>query len=1030
MTGSVDERTPKAVLRIGCTLVCLALFLPCSRSFSLDPGRYISQYGHTVWRTQDGFFSAPNAITQTTDGYIWIGTLNGLVRFDGVRFVPWTALRGQTLRDQHITSLLGSRDGSLWIGTSSGLSRFKDGQLLNYSSTPVGISDILEDHSGTIWVTRYRVRDGKGPLCRVAGKELQCYGKPDGLPFGYAVALGEDTLGNLWIGSYMLSRWRPGSSTLYFEEELKHLKGDPGVLDVAAGPSGSVWAALEGTGPKLGVRHFADGKWSSYVVKGFDGSHVRAHSLFADRDGSLWVGGETQGLYRIHDGVADHYGRVDGLAGDSVNAIYQDREGNLWVATHGGVDFFRDTPVVTFSMREGLSADAAGSVQASRDGVVWVGNEEALNVLRDGTISAIGASHGLPGRDVTSLFEDHTHRLWLGVSEKVVIYEKGRFIEVSKPDGSALATGGDVQAITEDTDHNIWVLTADTVTHHMFRIQDEQVREEIPLTGIQYAAWLAADKKAGIWMAAFSDKLARYRDGHLDVIALTTGTNSLKIRDIIVDSDNSVWAATTDGLFRWKEGRLDKLNDRNGLPCNTIFSMIKDNRGSYWLYAQCGLLKIAESEVANWRDRPDSKVKVEIFDGLDAVQTGATNSQPKASRSPDGRLWFVNSALLQMIDPDHLYRNNIPPPVHVEELVADHVIYPPLEHLSLPALTRDLEIDYTALSFTVPRRVRFRYRLEGHDRDWQEPGTRRQAFYNDLAPGNYQFHVIACNNDGVWNEAGAVLDFVVIPAYYQTLWFKLFCGVVALGFVWFLYFLRMKQATEQIHARLEERLIERERIARELHDTLLQGFHGLMLRFQAVLKQIPDREPARRMLESTLDRADEVLLEGRERVQNLRAGAITVVELPEALASCGQELAEEHEVTFSIAIMGKPQTLDLIVREEAYRIGREAMINAFQHSRASKIELEITYESKELRLRIRDDGGGIDQDVLNGGRPGHWGLSGMRERAKNIGSQLSIWSRAGAGTEVDLKVPSKIAYPRGPRWLSGNWIKSPGSGGQ
>jgi signal transduction histidine kinase len=352
-----------------------------------------------------------------------------------------------------------------------------------------------------------------------------------------------------------------------------------------------------------------------------------------------------------------------------------------------------------------------------------------------------------------------------------------------------------------------------------------------------------------------------------------------------------------------------------------------------------------------------------------------------------------------------------PPPVHVEEIFADRKRYPAQDGVRLPQLTRDLVIDYTALSFVIPQKVRFRYKLDGHDVEWQEPGTRRQAFYNDLAPGNYRFRVIACNNDGLWNEAGAALDFVIPPAFYQTWWFRVFCGVVAAGALWLLYLYRLKQATAKVHERLEGRSEERERIARELHDTLLQGFQGLMLRFQAVIKTLPEHEPAHQMMEKVLDRADQVLLEGRQQVRELRTEGTTGDDLPRKLTLCGEELAQDHASLFTLSVVGVPRVLDQAVCNDAYRIGREALINAFQHSRSEKIEVEVTYDRAGVRLTVRDDGTGLDQATLDRGREGHWGLAGMRERAQKIGAQLNIWSRLGAGTEVELAIPANVAYP-------------------
>jgi signal transduction histidine kinase len=337
----------------------------------------------------------------------------------------------------------------------------------------------------------------------------------------------------------------------------------------------------------------------------------------------------------------------------------------------------------------------------------------------------------------------------------------------------------------------------------------------------------------------------------------------------------------------------------------------------------------------------------------------------------------------------------------------------PISDLRLPALTHDLEFDYTALSLVAPEKIRFRYKLEGHDSDWQDAGNERKKSYNDLPPRNYRFRVMASNNSGVWNEAGASFDFFIAPAYYQTAWFRTSCAAALLAFLWALYRLRLHQIAREFNARLEERINERTRIARELHDTLLQSFQALMFHFQAVNDVLPPGK-GKEALEKVLDRADQAVAESRNAIQNIRSSTVTN-ELSDAMTALGQELsgsndAENSPATFRVSVEGTPRELHPILRDDVYRIAREALRNAFRHAQASQIEAEIAYGGRLLRLRIRDDGKGIDPKHLNTGRDGHWGLAGMRERAREIGAQLEMWSEVGAGTEVELRVPGSIAY--------------------
>ena len=331
--------------------------------------------------------------------------------------------------------------------------------------------------------------------------------------------------------------------------------------------------------------------------------------------------------------------------------------------------------------------------------------------------------------------------------------------------------------------------------------------------------------------------------------------------------------------------------------------------------------------------------------------------------------------------------------------------------MRLPALIRDLQIDYTALSLVAPEKIRFRYKLEGRDNDWQEVTNRRQAFYNDLPPGNYRFRVMASNNSGVWNETGTYVDFSIAPAYYQTAWFRILVVVALLLVLGALYQLRLRQVARVVRVRMEERLEERERIARDLHDTLLQSVQGLILKFSAVAKQIPPDLPARNALEKTLDHADEVLAEGRDRIRNLRVNSASLSDLPAAFRSVAEETSQGRDAIFKTVVEGRVRDLHPMVLEEAYCIGREAITNALSHSEGQHVEAEITYDWRQFRLRVRDDGRGIDPKILEaGGRAGHWGLQGMHERAQKIGGQLKFWSRPETGTEVELTVPGATAY--------------------
>lgn len=964
---------------------------------------------------KDGLlWGEPNVITQTPDGYIWIGTAAGLIRFDGVRLVPWEPPDGSQLPSPNIRALLAARDGSLWIGTDAGLSHWTHHSLVTYLKEPGVISAILEDQGGRIWITRTRVPNAHGVLCQVSGSKPECYPVPDEALIGNCctdpVA---DSLGNLWIGTATgLLRWRDGSVTVYPNKNLKHT-GMDGVVALASASGGSLWVGITDSGPGLGLEQFEQDGWKTFHKRGLDGSKLEVSSLLLDRERALWIGTLDQGIYRIHGDRVDHFNAADGLSSKSVWSFYQDREGSIWVATSEGVDCFRDIPVSSFSTQEGLNADNVVSVLAAHDGTVWVGNDGSLDAIHKGKEFSIRAGKGLPGHQVTSLFEDRARRLWVGVDDKLFVYQNGRFSEIKRADGGH---SGTVAGMTADGEDNIWATTI-APSRKLVRIRNFKIVEEIQAPHIPNARALAADRTAGIWLGLMNGDLARNRNGNFEIFPFHHDPN-LRVRQVIVNSDNAVLGATAVGLIGWKDGRQQTMTESNGLPCNDIFSVLPDEK-NYWLYTRCGLVRIAGEEMQRWWEQPARVLQVNVIDQFDGVRPQSPVFSPPASRSPDGKLWFANNTVLQMFDPAHAGNNSVVPPVHVEQIIADGKTYAPDSGLALPALVHNLEVDYTALSFVLPEKVRFRYKLEGHDVDWQDAGTRRQAFYGSLPPGRYRFHVIASNNDGVWNEEGAWLDLSVAPAWYQRSSVQLLFVLVGALLVWGLYQMRIRQVAHQFNLSLEARVSERTRIARDLHDTLLQSFHGLMFQFQAARNMLPRRpDEAIDVLDGAIGATSQAISEGRSAIQQLRSEQIDECDLARWLTNIGEELARSQQTTgasptFRVTVEGEQQTLSPLPRTEVYRITREILQNAFRHAQAHHIEAEIRYDDRLLRVRIRDDGTGIDPKILQaGGSEGHWGLRGVRERAQQIGARLDFWSEAGAGTEIQLTVPAGVAYEK------------------
>jgi signal transduction histidine kinase/ligand-binding sensor domain-containing protein len=983
----------------------IVAWVATSSAWALDPTKRLSQYAHTSWRTQDGYFggSVPTSIVQTRDGFIWIGTTGGLIRFDGVRFTQWSAPDGQPL-PLPIFSMLASRDGSLWMGADGYVTHWEGGRLTRYSAGPFSVTALLETNDRTIWFTRSGGGGKPGGLCRLERGESHCYGASDGIEDIATSALAEDGAGNLWVGGdASVVRWTPAAHLAYRLPQLRSVIGE-GVSALEPAPDSGVWVGMANvSGRELGLQRLAAGRMQPVVAGELDASTLPVLALHYDGAGSLWVGTIDRGIYRIHGETVDQFRSLDGLSGDSVRKFLEDREGTLWVATTRGLDAFHDRGVVTISTREGLGLDEVDSVSAARDGTVWVGGPQGLDAIRNTGVTSIH----LPGSDVTSVLEDRTGTLWVGVNSTLAFRKQGRLepIEIPTPDPKGIVT-----SLTEDVDGNVWAEVRGNPSR-LIRIQGRRVREVFEEPRVPAATRLAADPEGGVWLGLRSGYLARFRNGVVETFPVehdSSAADPAPIAQLDVRHDGSVLAAATFGLVGWHDGTRRLMTVRNGLPCDRIDAVVEDDHATVWLSTPCGLLGLAPEEVNEWWRNPEVTVHPRILDSFDGWEPGEVSFQP-AARSIDGRLWFANQSAVQVIDPDRLPHNALPPPVQIEGIVADRKAFRPAANLRLPPHTRDLQISYTALSLVAPQKVRFRYRLEGHETDWQDAATRRQAFYNDLSPGDYYFRVIACNNDGVWNNAGASLHFTIAPAWYQAKLFRAACLIFGILALWALYRLRVHQIKAAAATRFSERLAERTRVARDIHDTLLQTIQGSKMVAEDALEHAAD--PGR--LRSAIEQLDNFLAratrEGRAALNSLRATAAEGHDLMETLKRVAEEEAGAGSLSVTCTSTGDPRDIHPIVADEVFRIAHEAVRNARMHAQASKLLVELEY-GERLILRITDDGMGMDSPLLEHGRPGHFGLQGMRERAAHAEGKLTITSAPGAGTVITLIVPGGIAF--------------------
>ena len=970
-----------------------------------------SQFQHIAWSTADGAPPDIWAMAQADDGYLWLGTGDNLYRFDGVRFESFLDRDGHPLPASNLTALLWLPGNEMWLGYyEGGMAHVKDGKVTSYHQTDGlaegWVSSFAVDHDGTVWASM------QAGLLRFDGHRWELIGDARGFHGGHAGWVLFDPAGNLWVtGRDHLFLLRRGERRFVQTGATLELN-----TRITRSPDGTLW--------------LSDGDRKVHALPGLTAEHpdtvtaadtgnepvIHASRLQFDSDGRLWGADPAQGgifmvehpanaasgtwLHPSH--ITQRFGMATGMTSDQSGAFLSDAEHNLWVGTNFGLDSFRRANV-TVIPDVTANPERIYSMSVDSTGQPWIVNGSTLYRWRDGKLEPYSA---FPSR-VYELSTDPQGALWFATTDHQYRLANGKVTAWPMP-ASPLPLSP--RAKTSDGHGGLWIAFDLAGIYHFNEGVWQPWDPGIPHPGNVAAMDRAPD--GTLWIGFSGDRIVSF-DGHTRHSFTAADGLHLGATLSLETSKGDVIAGGETGLAWNVSGRFKSLHTLADLPLAGISGVARDKRW-IWLNTSKGVVRIAPAELRRAMDELAYVPTFRLFDSRDGLPGIALQSVETSTISIDnaGRVWVATNKGLAYIDPASIRDNPRPPPVLIRYLEANGERITDTAAITLKPLTRQLQIAYTATSLSIPDRVRFRYRLDGVDTEWQEAGDRREAFYTNMKPGTYRFRVTAANEDGIWNTTGTSFTFRIEPAFYQTWWFRIACVLLALLVAVIVVIIRFRHYAAQLHARLEERHRERERIARDLHDTLLQSIHALVLRFQLAADRLPRDEPARSDLEDAIERADEVIIEGRNRVAELRGPGEGLRDLAPAIEKTGRQLGAMHGFVFELQQRGTPVPLQPLVAEECFAIMREALINAARHADATHVVVAVEFGRAQLYLSVTDDGEGMEPTLAVAGREGHFGLGGMRERAARVGATFNLTTSPGQGTMITIYLPARLAFDR------------------
>lgn len=942
---------------------------------------------HTAWTAKDGAPSNIIAIAQTPDSWMWLASQNGLYRFDGVRFEVFKTPKDETFGND-IWGMRVLSSGALWVGyRSGGVSVWHDGKLRRFGiedGFPIAsVLDFAEDWRGRVWASTslgFRVFDGNKwnkPDESLSGRTGQCF-------------LRTDSEKTIW------ARCEPGVFSLHKgEEKFGRSEHDIGFGRLSVGLDGTVWA----TGGKGAELLALSGPSKGRPLPSWPRPRAGGGGMLFERDGKhTWIT-RADGVLRFGEGEsAKPFGISSGLSGDTPNCLYQDFEGNIWVGTENGLDRFRSMALSGVSITPTFWDTEA--IAAGDNGALWVGGLEVKSPDYDSLAALPGQ---VEARAVGAIYRSGPD-VWTGGTDGLWHIRDGKRERITVP---GTTEPMQFQAITRDKDDGLWVAVRGAGA---LRLKDGKWQRGGGYKELtRRASWIMQDSRGRLWFGYMDNSIRVLEARKVKNYDAKDGLHAGTVEQI-VESAKGVWIGGLNGLFHFDGKRFTQILGEGGDAFLGVSGLFM-NGDSLWLNGAAGITVIAKADLDKAIGDAHQPVPFRRLDHKDGLRGRATNAfpLPSAVAGSDGTLWFATTAGLFWVDPKSTPRNAIPPVVYIRGANVDGAEYTfsGQTEVSFPANPGRVHIDYTALSLTMPERMRFRYRLEGVDRNWQEGDLARGATYTGLGPGDYVFRVKATNNEGVWSKSDGVLKISVDYAYYQTVWFRVLCAALLAGLLWFAHKLRVNHISRQVVVRTEARMQERERIARDLHDTLLQSVQALLLRMQSVLRRWPGDATSRKEIERSLDMVEAALEEGRDKVHDLRAAP-----RGELAADIEAMLLTEYPgLPLECVSIGDGSLLAPDAYEELRAISVEALRNAARHAGANRLSLEICYGDDALTMAIRDDGCGLPDAVqLEGRAAGRWGMVGMQERACRLGAELQIVTASGCGTELKIVLPKMRAY--------------------